>query len=129
MRARDLTLGQIRALCKQCNCWECSFGHTVPTNKSRPRLCMIGRPRNWEVWFDDRRMSLRSASEFCRIRRQRGPDADFPCDGERCRKCSAWDIPFLMNGIGWSPLPEAWEKLLQDEKRMMESLLEVKPCD
>ncbi len=124
MNAADMTIGQLRALCQQCDCQECTFWR-VPRGAEK-KVCVLSKPRYWRVKFNDRRARLMDAERECRDRRARM----IPChdgNGEDCFACYLFSTQRVWGWIQSRGVPYAWQRILEDERRLMESLLEVKP--
>ena len=103
MKLKDLTMSQWMILCARTACEECTLNETYPEQLMTPFDCVLGMPR------------LRVAAPWKRTRKH---------DHYVHRDKATGKYYY----VGDLDIPEPWEQMLQDERKLMESLLEVKPC-
>ena len=126
MKVRDLTLGQLRTLCKRCDCKECDF---FVLDKWKPFVsyyCFWRSPRSWPVYFDDRRVGLQSFGDAC-WRWSRWHRCEDSCEAGSSYSCSTCELGYtrlVRNLLDSDRIPDAWERILEDERKLMEKLRE-----
>ena len=119
----ELTLWQLRYLCKHCDCWNCGFGVTVPADLENTfqdtRECTIRRPRDWPVYFDDRTTSLADMALGC----WRTELNHKPCLFEDCCDCGI-KLKAVWYTLSRHSIPIPWRMMLWDEMERLDKLRE-----
>ena len=124
MTLADMTVGQLRVLCQRCNCEHCPYWFPVPSEKKKgAKVCVIKHPRDIVMPFDDRNVEMHRLVSLCLVESSQYPK----CGGLDCWDCILYDVMVAWNRLADDGIPDAWQRILEDERKLMETLLEVKP--